>query len=247
MDSIPSAQKFAAAYSAKLAEQKKVQHVQKLEGATSKFVAHLRGIFVKRIQETDPESGRVIASVNVDNLGVYDGIHGSVLLYGHHDRDTPFTQRKPLEISKTAFRRLQDLFYDSDWYLIEESDPEYGNSMVRFVLYSSRPGPNHYYFNKADRLWHNHNMFYSDEIEEVTEPELDPAAPTFEPPTDAQRMEDLRAACEASLGDDCEDEVETLDQGAPSGTIAPPSSPVDPELHDDTPAMPGDDADDGSW
>lgn len=155
---IPTSEKFVVPLMKK-------NHLAKLEAATSKMVEEFTKIFVDAIQKTNPLAGKVVVVMPYSQLGVYGGIHGSVLLYGHHTRDTHFTERKPLEIAVPAFRRLQNLFYNvpggSGWYLIEESDPLINSRNARFVLYGQKPSPKHYYFNRG-RLWHSHDMFYED-------------------------------------------------------------------------------------
>jgi hypothetical protein len=156
--SIPSSENFVSARA-------KQDHIAKLEVATQRFVEEMTKIFVDHIRTTDPTKGKVVVVIPYSQLGVYGGIHGTVLLYGHHTRDTPFHIRKPLEIRVPAFRRLQNLFYNvpggTGWYLIEESDPAINQHNARFVLYGQKPSNKHYYFNRG-KLWHTHDMFYED-------------------------------------------------------------------------------------
>lgn len=172
MEIIPSAQTFAHSFDSRRRDEKKATHAQKLESSVSQFVDAVTKMLVDGIKETPTSKGKVEVNVRTSKLGVYGGIHGTVLLYGHHDRDAPFTVRKPLELEVSAFRRLQERFYNlpegqGHWYLIEESDPDVNWDVIRFVLYSKRPGPNHYYFNQG-RLWHGHDMFDLDAGEEYT-------------------------------------------------------------------------------
>jgi len=229
MDSIPSAKQFADSFDAHRREQKKVDHLNKLQTAVNGFVDAITALLVTSIRNTPQERGKAELSVRPSDLGVYEGIHGTIILYGHHDRGTPFTHRKPLEIPKSAFLLLQERFFAAGWYLIEESDPDVNHDMVRFVLYSKRPTARHRYFNKG-LLWHGHDMFDLDVPAQPSpepEPSLNPAAEPFQPPSDLDMGDDKTDLSELVFSNDGSEPDAEPEQPVASGTQLPPDSAQD--------------------
>jgi len=144
--------------------------VERLSGAVSQMIEYLTENLCKAIQMAQQSkiiSSHVTFSLSNQSLGLYAGIPGDVLLYGHRPQHESWQVRTPLELpGPTAFQRLQREFFKNGWYLIEESDPSRSRNLV-FSLYWEKPGADHHYFNKTGVVWHNHNLF--DETEFDTE------------------------------------------------------------------------------
>lgn len=162
MSAIPKAQDFVRDQEQKISEAERNERQRKqlarLDAASDEMADALTEMFNSQISKAVSSasySNRV--DVRLQKLGIYKGIPGDVLLYGHRENNSWY-QRTDLGLELTVFERLQSRYYANGWYLIEESDPSRSRNFV-FALYPQKPSDKHAFFNQEKRVWHKNNMF----------------------------------------------------------------------------------------
>lgn len=171
---VPKAQEFASSQNEKRNDQRskfdKAQEKRKarLQAASDEMLVDLTSRICSAIKEAQEDTSRSSLRVVLKLIGLdkYQGIPGDVLLYGHRDGD--WRSRTSLDLKYRLIERLQALFFERGWYLIEESDPSRGSRIIVFALYADKPNKP-YYFNQPGKLWHNNNLFDEELIRKIIE------------------------------------------------------------------------------
>lgn len=136
--------------------------ISRLEKAGAEFKEYLKKEICDQLDYLYNQLGHQChVDLRLKTLGLYQGIPGDVLLYGHRKSslaaEEDWYQRSDLGLAEMPFRTLQREFLEQGWYLIEETDPLVSREFV-FKVYAGEPKTNYYY--NQPNLWHYHNFVF---------------------------------------------------------------------------------------
>lgn len=161
---------------------KKCPSFSRLEKAGVEFKEYLKKEICDQLDHYHAQPGNQChVDMRFKTLGLYQGIPGDVLLYGHRKstlvNEEDWYQRSDLGLAEMPFRILQREFLEQGWYLIEVTDPLVSREFV-FKVYAGEP-KNHHYYNQPN-LWHYHNfVFPPKSTVKPTKVEVKNIPPTF--------------------------------------------------------------------